>query len=96
MAKQSFNQVLCTLVASQGITANEALTERIDHKIDLTRLKKEAKIIRNAYKATLDQYFNGDKKLFDKASEAWHNLGIVIQVVETIESQQSINRSIWK
>lgn len=96
MAKQSFNQVLCTLVASQGITANEALTERIDHKIDLTRLKKEANIIRNAYKATLDQYFNGDKKLFDKANEAWHNLGVVIQVIETLESQQSINKSIWK
>lgn len=96
MAKQSFNQVLCDLVASQGITENEALTSRIDHKIDLTRLKKEASIVRKAYRETLDSYFNGDKKLLDKAREAWHNLGVVIQVVETLESQQSINKSIWK
>lgn len=96
MAKQTFNQVLCDLVASQGITANEALTEQISHKIDLTRLKKDATMIRNAYRATLDEYFNGNKEMFDKASAAWHNLGMVIQVFEVIESQQQINLSIWK
>ncbi len=89
MAKQTFNNVLVDLLTPQGFTEHEILTSHIANKINLTQLKKEAKIIREAYKATLDAYFNGDKKLFDNASEAWHNLGMVIQVVEVIESQMT-------
>lgn len=97
MAKQTFNQILVDLVAPLGITEREALTEKIAHKIDLTQLLKEATIIKDAYRATLDDYFKGNKKSFDTAQEAWHNLGMVMFVTTTLISiAQETNRSIWK
>lgn len=97
MAKKSFVEVVNDLLAPFGIAPNTEYSKENMQKIDLTQLRKEAKIIREAYKVTLDAYFNGDKKLFDKASEAWHNLGLVIQVVETLESTvTNASRSIWK
>lgn len=85
MAKKSFVEVLNDLLVPFGIAPDTQYSKENMNKIDLTQLRKEAKIIRDAYKVTLDAYFNGDKKLFDKANEAWHNLGMVLQVVDSVE-----------
>lgn len=80
MAKATYTQVVQSLILAQGF--NELPSNILD--LDINRFNKEVSIIKAAYRTTLDDYFSGNKQTFDKAGEAWHNLGLVIDAELTI------------
>lgn len=90
MAKRSYTEILQSLLVAQGLNGVSNL--ELVLQLDVNQFNKEVKIIKEAYRKTIRDYINGDKKLFDKAVEAWHNLGVIIDIELTINDM--VNKEI--